>query len=176
MEFEQVAAIEAHRALGSEMRLALTLALTLVVGLVTSGCAADRMLVPPSDQRPSDEPLYLAKLHYGNGDYGLAEQYYRSAVEANQDSIDAWLGLAASYDRLRRFDLADRAYRVIVEKVGYTPTVLNNLGYHYMLRGNLSRAKGYLLDAQRKDPDNPLIEHNLALLETWADDPGGALR
>jgi len=160
------------------MRLAFTLAITLTlgVGLVTSGCAAGRMLVPPSDQRPSDEPLYLAKLHYGNGDYGLAEQYYRSAVEANQNSIDAWLGLAACYDRLRRFDLADRAYRVIVEKVGYSPTVLNNLGYHYMLRGDLRRAKGYLLDARKKDPDNPLIEHNLALLETWADAPGGALR
>ena len=149
--------------------------------LLMTGCTmgAGRVgaaLLPPSDQRPSDESLYHAKLHYENGDYGLAEKFYRRAVEANHNSIDAWLGLAACYDRLRRFDLAERAYREVVERVGQTPTVLNNLGYHYMLRGDLSKAKRYLLAALKEDPHNPQIQHNLALLETWASAHGGAVR
>ena len=50
--------------------------------------------------------------HYARvkGNYGLAEENYRKAVELGPRDLDAWLGLAASYDRLKRFDLADRAY------------------------------------------------------------------
>jgi Flp pilus assembly protein TadD len=133
-------------------------------------------LLPPSDERPSDEPLYLAKLHFRNGDYGLAEEYYRRAVEANPNSIDAWLGLAATYDRLNRYDLAERAYRTLISKVGYTPVVLNNLGYHYLLAGNLDEARKYLMQANQKDPGNPQILSNLSLLDQWSIAPGGARR
>lgn len=159
----------------------LVVGLSIVIGSLL-GCrsiatwATPSNWIAPSDERPSDEPLYLAKLHYSKGNYGLAEKYYRRAVEANKDSIDAWLGLAASYDRLRRFDLADRAYEMIVSKVGYTPTVLNNLGYHYLLQGNLVEARKYLMKAAAIDPDNPQIQHNLHLLKTWPVAHGGAVR
>jgi Flp pilus assembly protein TadD len=133
-------------------------------------------LLPPSDERPSDEPLYLAKLQFRNGNYGLAEQYYRRAVEANPDSLDAWLGLAASYDRLKRFDLAERAYKELIRRIGYTPVVLNNLGYHYLLAGNRTEARKYLMQAYSKDPNNPEIQANLALLDQWGTAPGGAKR
>jgi Flp pilus assembly protein TadD len=133
-------------------------------------------VLPPSDERPSDEPLYLAKLHFRNGDYGLAEEYYRRAVEANANSVDAWLGLAASYDRLNRYDLAERAYRTLISKVGYTSVVLNNLGYHYLLAGNINEARKYLMQAHQKDPNNPEILSNLALLDQWSTAPGGARR
>jgi Flp pilus assembly protein TadD len=155
--------------------LALVIGACLVIGSLSLG-GCKHALIPPSDERPSDEPLYLAKLQYTNGNYGLAEQYYRRAVEANEHSIDAWLGLAASYDRLRRFDLADRAYDVLVSKVGYTPTVLNNLGYHHLLQGNLVEARKYLMQAAASDPDNPHIQYNLHLLKTWPQAHGGAVR
>ena len=125
-----------------------------------------------SKARPSDNLLYHGKLHLRNGDYGLAEKYFRLAVEENDTSLDAWLGLAASYDRIGRFDLAERAYDVLVKQVGYTTTVLNNLGYHHMLRGNLDKARRYLEDAAQKDPGNPHVQHNLQLLETWPTSPG----
>jgi Flp pilus assembly protein TadD len=133
-------------------------------------------LLPPSDERPSDEPLYLAKQKFRSGDYGLAEEYYRRAVEANPESLDAWLGLAASYDRLKRFDLAERAYKQLIRKIGYTPVVLNNLGYHYLLAGNMTEARKYMMRAYQKDPNNPEIQSNLALLDQWATAPGGAKR
>ena len=133
-------------------------------------------MLPPSDERPSDEPLYLGKLQFRNGDYGLAEQYYRRAVEANPQSVDAWLGLAASYDRLNRFDLAELAYRELIRRVGSTPVVLNNLGYHYLLAGDQTKARKYLMKAYAQDPTNPGIQANLALLDQWGTAPGGAVR
>jgi Flp pilus assembly protein TadD len=160
----------------------LVLGLCLLIGSVLLGCRSRLDLIglapviPPSDERPSDEPLYLAKVQFQNGNYGLAEAYYRRAVEANSKSIDAWLGLAACYDRLSRFDLADRAYKELIKLVGYTPTVLNNLGYHFLLEGNLVAARKYLTAAYAKEPDNPQIISNLHLMETWATAPGGAVR
>src|SRR5262245_3186599 len=151
------------------------LAITLV-GCRTAAYPESIPILPPSDERPSDEPLYLAKLHFRNGDYGLAEEYYRRAVEANRDSLDAWLGLAATYDRLNRFDLAEQAYRTLIAKVGYTSVVLNNLGYHYLLEGRMAEARKYLTQAHQIDPNNPEILSNLALLDQWSNAPGGARR
>jgi tetratricopeptide (TPR) repeat protein len=83
---------------------------------------------------PYDE-LSLGKKHFRANDFGLAEKHFRRAVESHPRDAEAWLGLAASYDRLRRFDLADRAYGQAVGILGPTVEILNNQGYSYMLRG-----------------------------------------
>ncbi len=76
-------------------------------------------------------------------------------------------GLAASYDRLKRFDNADKAYDAVVKLVGYTPTVLNNLAYHQMLKGDLASARRSLDAASQADPNNPYIKNNMQLLVEW---------
>ena len=114
---------------------------------------------------PSDEPLRLGLEHFNRGNYGLAERYFRDAVERAPRDVTAWVGLAASYDRLARFDLADRAYRFATKLGGQNAQVLNNQGYSYMLRGNYVRARQLLLRAQRLDPNNPTIANNLQLLD-----------
>jgi Flp pilus assembly protein TadD len=113
---------------------------------------------------PNDE-LSLGKKHYRANDFGLAEKHFRRAVEKHPRDAEAWLGLAASYDRLRRFDLADRAYGQAVGIVGPTVEILNNQGYSYMLRGDYKRAHAALAAAQRKDPANKYVQNNLRLLE-----------
>jgi Flp pilus assembly protein TadD len=113
---------------------------------------------------PSDD-LSLGKRHYKEQNYGLAEKHYRRAVEKLPSDGEAWLGLAASYDRLRRFDLADRAYGEALRVLGPLPEVLNNQGYSYLLRGDHRRARAKLAEAQAKDPDNPYIQNNLVLVE-----------
>jgi len=115
---------------------------------------------------PAEKPLELGKRHYSKGEFGLAEQAFRSAVELDKNDPEAWLGLAASYDRLRRFDQARRAYDVLLRLAGRTPTVLNNLGYHYILEGNYTKARETLLEAQRSDPGNQFIRNNIDLIET----------
>jgi len=113
---------------------------------------------------PYDE-LNLGKKHFRTSDYGLAEKHFRLAVEKHPRDAEAWIGLAASYDRLRRFDLADRAYGQAVGIVGPTVEILNNQGFSYMLRGDYKRAHAALMAAQRKDPTNKYVQNNLRLLE-----------
>ena len=66
---------------------------------------------------------------------------------------------------LRRFDLADRAYRHALAILGPTSELLNNQGYSYMLRGDHRRARVKLTAALQKDPNNPYARNNIALLE-----------
>jgi Flp pilus assembly protein TadD len=113
---------------------------------------------------PSDD-LNLGKRQYRAGNFGLAERYFRRAVESHPRDAEAWVGLAAAYDRLRRFDLADRAYEQAVAIIGPTPELLNNRGYSYMLRGDYPHARTTLLAAAAKDPKNPYIKNNLELLD-----------
>lgn len=113
---------------------------------------------------PNDE-LSLGKKQYRANNYGLAEKHFRLAVEKHPRDAEAWLGLAASYDRLRRFDLADRAYSQAVGILGPTVEILNNQGYSYMLRGDYKRAHATLAAARRKDPNNKYVQNNLRLLE-----------
>lgn len=116
---------------------------------------------------PGDD-LTLGKRHYRERNYGLAEQHFRRAVEKLPRDGEAWLGLAASYDRLRRYDLADRAYREALAIFGPRPEVINNIGYSYLLRGNLRKARQKFAEAQAKDPENPTIANNIALVDEAA--------
>jgi Flp pilus assembly protein TadD len=116
----------------------------------------------------ANDDLSLGKRHYRERQYGLAEQYFRRAVERLPRDGEAWLGLAASYDRLRRYELADRAYHEALVIYGPRPEVLNNIGYSFMLRGDLRKARAKFLEAQAKDPENPTIANNLALVEEAA--------
>ena len=64
---------------------------------------------------PSDGWLRHGKVSFKNGDFGKAEYSFRKAVETTPNDREAWIGLAASYDRLRRFDMADKAYEQVYQ-------------------------------------------------------------
>jgi tetratricopeptide (TPR) repeat protein len=116
---------------------------------------------------PGDD-LVLGKRHYREKNYGLAEKHFRRAIEKAPRDGEAWLGLAASYDRLKRYDLADRAYREALAIFGPRPEVINNIGYSYLLRGDLGRAREKFAEAQAKDPGNPTVANNIALVDAAA--------
>ncbi|MGA2567136.1 MAG: tetratricopeptide repeat protein [Pseudolabrys sp.] len=140
----------------------------------TEGAAADQLPPPRGAPAAAEAGLYgsdpndalnLGKKQYRANNFGLAEKYFRHAAELHPRDAEAWLGLAASYDRLRRFDLADRAYAQAIGIVGPTAEILNNQGYSYMLRGDYKRAREKLNAAQRKEPGNKYVQNNLQLLE-----------
>jgi Flp pilus assembly protein TadD len=112
-----------------------------------------------------DDDLALGKRYFRSNNFALAEKAFRTAVEKHPHDAEAWVGLAASYDRLHRFDLADRAYAEAIRIVGSTAEILNDQGFSYMLRGDFARAQKKLQDAQLKDPANPYIQANLRLLQ-----------
>src|SRR4051812_42973275 len=82
------------------------------------------------DAAPTD--LALARKYFAAGHYGLAELHFQRSVESPDATAEGWLGLAASYDQLRRYDLADRAYAKALIVGGRTAAYLNNHGYSRM--------------------------------------------
>src|SRR5215208_5624475 len=79
---------------------------------------------PQEPAKPLDEvkdDVTLGKEHYRAQNYGLAEMHFRRAVETASGDAEAWLGLAAAYDQLKRFELADRAYARLLKLTGPTP-------------------------------------------------------
>src|SRR5260370_4166088 len=122
--------------------------LPVVLVFMLAGCQATLTPTPipnpitgqnPSDVKyyHSDEPVRLGIQRFYEGNFGLSQQYFQDAVEKAPKDVTAWIGLAASYDRLGRFDLADRSYASAVKLAGNTPNIVNNEGYSYMLRCDL---------------------------------------
>jgi Flp pilus assembly protein TadD len=140
----------------------------MTTGSVSQPLAAPESSTPGLLGSDPNDDLSLGKKQYRANNFGLAEKYFRHAVELHPRDAEAWLGLAASYDRLRRFDLADRAYAQAIGIVGPTVEILNNQGYSYMLRGDYKRARAKLIAAQRRDPGNKYVANNIRLLETSA--------
>src|SRR5260370_12890156 len=83
----------------------------------------------------SDEPLRMGIEHFNRGHFGIAERYFRDATEKAPKDPAAWIGLAAAYDLIARFDLADRPYAYAIRLMGGTTAILNNQGYSYILPG-----------------------------------------
>lgn len=148
---------------------AMSLALTL------GGCNLGNMhslsAAPPGEAQaladprgvtgPAEDSIESAKEQYRERNFGLAEQKFRAIVEKDSANAEAWLGLAASYDQLRRFDHADRAYAQVIKLVGASAALHNNMGYSYLLRGNRVRARAEFARARALDPNNAFIENNM---------------
>ena len=140
----------------------------VAVPVVADGPPTTGKVQDPDDVKyyRSDEPLRMGIEHFNRGHYGIAERYFRDATEKAPKDPTAWIGLAAAYDRLARFDLADRAYAYAIRLVGETTEILNNQGYSYMLRGDLVNARRKFLKAYEREPNNPTIANNLQLLNS----------
>lgn len=110
------------------------------------------------------EHISLGNRQFEAGNYGLAERYFRLAAETTPRDPQAWLGLAAAYDQLGRFDLSDRAYGELIRLEGRKASILNNQGYSYLLRGDVKKARKLIGEARTQAPDNPIIEGNWQLV------------
>ncbi len=104
----------------------------------------------------SDQAVAEAKNQFRAENYGNAGALFFKATQLAPNDGVAWLGLAASCDRIHRFDLADRAYGRAFKLIGGTPEYYNNVGYSYLLRGKLQDARtqfpqGLRTGAQRSD-------------------------
>jgi Flp pilus assembly protein TadD len=113
---------------------------------------------------PRNEDVTLGKQEYRAGNFDAAAKAFNRAAQKRPRDSEAWLGLAASYDRLRQFELADSAYDQAGIIDGQTAELLNNQGYSYLLRGDYTRARIKLTAAKAKDPSNRYVQNNLQLL------------
>ncbi|MEO1200301.1 MAG: tetratricopeptide repeat protein [Pseudomonadota bacterium] len=151
-------------------------AASAILCLVVAGCTTSHMPIqtgtgfaqgansPAGWLSRDGSDLTRGKIQFDAGHYGLAEQHFRAYVERYGASVEGWIGLAAAYDQLGRFDLADRAYGEALELAGRTSAILNNQGYSHYLRGDTQTAHRLFLEALALAPADPRIMANLELL------------
>ncbi|KQZ28657.1 hypothetical protein ASD50_19445 [Mesorhizobium sp. Root552] len=143
----------------------------MVAAIALAGCtttSVDTTKTTAIDATPESvevSDLASGKAQFRDGNYGLAEKHFRKAVELQADNAEAWMGLAASYDQLGRFDFADRAYDQLLKVAGRKAQVVNNMGYSQLLRGNKKKARSLFLEARKAMVDTTVVDANLALLD-----------
>jgi Flp pilus assembly protein TadD len=144
-------------------RVALVAAVLSLTACQSGGLAG--LLDPEEAVAPAHAGLMLAaKQAFRDGDLARAESRFAAAVKENDGDPEALLGLAATYDRLARWDAADAAYARVIAVAGRRPEVLNNLGTSLYLRGDRARARLVFEEAARLDPANPVLQANLLLV------------
>ena len=142
--------------------------LVLAMAIALSGCATFdwsgiRALVKVGDQEAVsdiDRALVQGRVQFVQGNYGIAIDSFNAAVTLDPKSVRALNGLAASYDKLGRFDLAQRYYANALALDPESPMTLNNIGYSQLLQGNLKEALNMFETAARFDPENKQIAAN----------------
>ncbi len=148
------------------------LIVALVAMLAIAGCQTASIDVTKTTSiagnvrsMPGAADLVSAKTHFRQANYGLAEQHFRKTVEVDAGNAEGWVGLAAAYDQLGRFDFADRAYAQALKLAGRKPRIVNNMGYSHLLRGERDKARALFLEARAGMTDTSVIDANLKLLE-----------
>jgi len=116
----------------------------------------------------TDELIKIGKVQFKEGNFGKSYALFKRAVEVFPKDPAAWLGYAASADQIGRFDNANRGYGKLATMIPHRPEYLNNIGYSYLLRGNLPQARRYFLKAYEIDPSNETTANNLELLRNSA--------
>jgi Flp pilus assembly protein TadD len=155
--------------------LALAIALPLLAGCSSMGSMSSFggkqqqvAVVANIGDYTADAALAEAKGHFKSGDFGYSAALYQRVVELSPKNAEGYIGLSASYDRLRRFELSDRVYASLFKIIGGTAQYYNNVGYSYMLRGNLTAALANFRKAQALDPDNVVVANNIQILANAA--------
>jgi Flp pilus assembly protein TadD len=145
--------------------IAAAIAALMIGGCTTSGLdKTSTTSIAPVTADISEADTTAGKAQFRDANYGLAEKHFRKAVELRADNSEAWMGLAASYDQLGRFDFADRAYDQLLKVAGRRPEIVNNMGYSQLLRGNKKNARKLLDEARNGMADPAVVDANLALL------------
>jgi Flp pilus assembly protein TadD len=156
-----------HFGLGLVLIAALALPLSgcSSAGMSSFGSAKVEVAELPAGAALSPETsLVKARSHFRNNDFGHSAAYYKRAAELAPNTSEAYFGLGASYDRLGRFDLSDRTYAALFKLDGPSVQYYNNVGYSYMLRGDLKNALTNFRKAEQLDPDNLVVANNIQLL------------
>ena len=143
------------------------------VWLIVAGCSSSSDLLGPrlasapgAAGADFDSAMARGKAHFGDGQYALSLGAFEQALRDQPDSVRALNALAATYDQLRRFDLADQYYLRAFRQAPESGDVLNNIGYSHLMRGDLLGAERYLARAAPLSPKSTVVEANLQLVRS----------
>jgi len=121
----------------------------LAAGLATAGCAATQTAVqirpiadPASKLRPGADRLADAKGQLAIGNVGLALEGFRGVARIYPDNAEAYIGMAACYEQMRRFDLAESKYQAALALDPRNATLLGRLAAALDQQGKTDEAAG----------------------------------
>ncbi|WP_422449978.1 tetratricopeptide repeat protein [Endozoicomonas sp. ALB091] len=122
-------------------------------------------------------------------EYGYASDLFNQAIEqwelglvgteSGSGGYIPWLavnGLGVIEDLNQNYRSAIAYYRRALVMAPGQAMLLNNLGYSYLLTGQLDQAEAYFRQALSLRSDYPLARHNLALVLTRRNQPNQAVR
>jgi len=151
------------------------------VALIASGCTADwsngqsannKWSENPPVQASSQDSYTLGKKQFADGLYGMALKNFRVALVNEPRSLDRLNAVAATYDKLGRYDLAERYY---ARALGVDPNsvqTLNNVGYSFLMQKDYVSARYYLNQADKvsraEDEYTDVVGANLVSLDVAA--------
>lgn len=125
--------------------------LALAVG-VCSGCAGVATFLSPEATRQ----VAAAKKLEAEKKFPEALAAYNKAIDANPNSVEAYLGAAGCSVKLNKLDEAESAYKRAINLKKDDPEIYHNLGVVYAMKGDLVEAVESFLKAVRygsKDPN-----------------------
>jgi tetratricopeptide (TPR) repeat protein len=119
-------------------------------------------------------PVEAGRAQLATGQYGLAIDSLTRVVQAEPRNTRALSLLALGYDRIHRYDLADRYYAAALEVDPQHAMTLNNWGYSRLLRRDYAEADRLLRLASQARRNDPVIEANLRLRANAGEEPAVA--
>jgi tetratricopeptide (TPR) repeat protein len=139
-----------------------------VVAGALAGCAGPRgdirpMIAVDGDRMDVEDPVDNGRAMLVTGQYGLAIDALSGVLHDDPRNVRALNLIAEAYDRLHRYDLADRFYGEALEADPNSVAALNNWGFSYLVRGDKTRAIGLLQRAAAIKGDQAVVLANLRL-------------
>jgi LytR cell envelope-related transcriptional attenuator/Tetratricopeptide repeat len=142
--------------------------LALAALLATGGCAGPmegfRTVFGAAGDRTADAKsmsLAAARADFAAQRFAQAARHFQAVVNADPRSIEALNGLAASFDQVGRYDVAERFYLQALGLDRGAPQTLNNLGYSYYLQGRHDLAVAFLAEATLRSQGETAMARNL---------------
>ncbi|HKP24795.1 MAG TPA: hypothetical protein VJV39_13090 [Dongiaceae bacterium] len=142
--------------------------LVLLAAAFLGGCSGmwegSRPLIAMDGTRMDvQDPVSNGRALLVTGQYGLAIDALSRVVHDDPANVRALNLMAEAYDRLHRYDLADRYHADALEIDPNSVTALNNWGFSLLVRGDKARAVELLRRAEAVKGDHPVVVANLRL-------------
>jgi hypothetical protein len=123
------------------------------------------------ETRQSQDPYAAGKAYFARKQYGLALAEFRQSLRQHPRAPRDLNAVAACYDQMLRFDLADRYYDLALSIEPNSVETLNNVGYSHYRRSQegygveyLVTAQAYLARASALAGKNPVVTANLDMV------------
>ncbi|HEY0625775.1 MAG TPA: LytR C-terminal domain-containing protein [Allosphingosinicella sp.] len=137
---------------------------TLCLGLLATSCTTAKFEPRPvgtSFVQPQETSRFLAqaKAQFRLGNIALALENFRKAARQSPESIDALNGIAASYDRMGRFDLSRRYYEEALALGPGDPKTRHNFAVSLRMQGLHDQALAFEQEERAFDGAEQSLAH-----------------